>query len=244
MFRAHRDPSHPFSVRDNRCRDGGGSRGASGRLAVMADLRGKTLFITGASRGIGKAIGLRAARDGAAVVIAAKTVVPHPKLPGTIFTAAAEIEDAGGRALAIQTDIRSEEQVAAALEQAADELGGIDVLVNNASAIYLAPAEATPMKRYDLMHQVNARGTFAVLEARHPIPEAGRQSAHPDALTAARPEAEVVRRPHRLHHGQVRHVDVRARPGRGARAPTASRSTRCGPPPPSTLRRCACWAGW
>jgi len=126
----------------------------------MSDLRGKTLFITGASRGIGKAIGLRAARDGANVVIAAKTVVAHPKLPGTIFTAAAEIEDAGGRALAIETDIRHEEQVAAALEQAVDELGGIDVLVNNASAIYLAPAEATPMKRYDLMQGVNARGTF------------------------------------------------------------------------------------
>jgi len=126
----------------------------------MADLRGKTLFITGASRGIGKAIGLRVARDGANVVVAAKTVVPHPKLPGTIYTAAAEIEEAGGRALAIETDIRYEDQVAGALEQAAEAFGGIDVLVNNASAIYLAPAEETPMKRYDLMHVVNARGTF------------------------------------------------------------------------------------
>jgi citronellol/citronellal dehydrogenase len=123
-------------------------------------LRDKTLFITGASRGIGKAIGLRAARDGANVVIAAKTVVPHPKLPGTIHTAAEEIEAAGGRALAVRTDIRFEDQVAAAMERAVETFGGIDVLVNNASAIYLAPAEDTPMKRYDLMQEVNARGTF------------------------------------------------------------------------------------
>jgi citronellol/citronellal dehydrogenase len=123
-------------------------------------LRGKTLFITGASRGIGKAIGLRAARDGANVVIAAKTTEPHPKLPGTIHTAAAEMEAAGGRALAVAMDVRSEEDVDRAVRQAVETFGGIDVLVNNASAISLTGTLATPMKRFDLMHQVNTRGTF------------------------------------------------------------------------------------
>jgi len=126
----------------------------------MPSLRGKTMFITGASRGIGKAIALRAARDGANVVIAAKTTEPHPKLAGTIFTAAKEIEDAGGRALPLAVDIRYEEQVIEAVEQAVQRFGGIDILVNNASAISLTPTTATPMKRYDLMHQVNIRGTF------------------------------------------------------------------------------------
>ncbi|MEZ4700663.1 MAG: NAD(P)-dependent oxidoreductase [Rhodothermales bacterium] len=126
----------------------------------MATLSNKTLFITGASRGIGKAIALRAARDGANVVIAAKTEVPHPKLPGTIYTAAHEIEAAGGRALPLVVDIRSEDIVRDAVARAVDAFGGIDILVNNASAIYLAGTEATPMKRYDLMHQVNTRGTF------------------------------------------------------------------------------------
>jgi citronellol/citronellal dehydrogenase len=123
-------------------------------------LRGKTLFITGASRGIGLAIGLRAARDGANVVIAAKTAEPHPKLAGTIFTAAKEIEDAGGKALPLQCDIRFEEQVAAAVAKAVETFGGIDILVNNASAISLTPTEMTDMKRYDLMHGINTRGTF------------------------------------------------------------------------------------
>jgi citronellol/citronellal dehydrogenase len=131
----------------------------------MRTLSGKTLFITGASRGIGKAIGLRAAKDGANVVIAAKTAEPHPKLPGTIFTAAQEIEDAGGHALALACDIRSEEQVQAAVAKAAETFGGIDVLVNNASAISLTDTISTPMKRYDLMHGVNARGTFACSQA-------------------------------------------------------------------------------
>ncbi len=126
----------------------------------MADLGGKTLFITGASRGIGKAIGLRAARDGANVVVAAKTTDPHPKLPGTIHSAAKEIEAAGGKALAVAVDIRFEEQVAAAMEQAATTFGGIDILINNASAISLTGTRETKMKRYDLMHSVNARGTF------------------------------------------------------------------------------------
>jgi citronellol/citronellal dehydrogenase len=123
-------------------------------------LRGKTLFITGASRGIGLAIGLRAARDGANVVIVAKTAEPNPKLPGTIFTAAKEIEEAGGKALPIACDIRNDEQVAAAVAKAVETFGGIDILVNNASAINLSGTEALDMKRYDLMHGINTRGTF------------------------------------------------------------------------------------
>ncbi|HVK82930.1 MAG TPA: NAD(P)-dependent oxidoreductase [Kofleriaceae bacterium] len=125
-------------------------------------LRGKTLFITGASRGIGLAIGLRAARDGANVAIAAKTTDPNPKLPGTIFSAAKEIEAAGGKALALQCDIRFEDQVQAAVAKTVETFGGIDILVNNASAINLTTTEATDMKRYDLMHQINTRGTFLV----------------------------------------------------------------------------------
>jgi citronellol/citronellal dehydrogenase len=128
-------------------------------------LRGKTLFITGASRGIGKAIALRAARDGANVVIAAKTDEPHPKLPGTIHSAADEIEKAGGRALACLVDVRSAEQISAAVVQAVATFGGIDVLVNNASAIALTGTLDTPMRRFDLMHQVNTRGTFACSQA-------------------------------------------------------------------------------
>jgi citronellol/citronellal dehydrogenase len=123
-------------------------------------LRGKTLFITGASRGIGLAIGLRAARDGANVAIIAKTAEPNPKLPGTIYTAAKEIEEAGGKALPIMCDIRFEEQVAAAVAKTVETFGGIDILVNNASAINLTSTEMTDMKRYDLMHGINTRGTF------------------------------------------------------------------------------------
>ena len=123
-------------------------------------LQGRTLFITGASRGIGHAIAMRAAADGANVVIAAKTTAPHPKLPGTIHTAAADVEGAGGKALAIATDIRDEAQVEAAIAAAVDRFGGIDILVNNASAISLTGTLETPMKRYDLMHQINVRGTY------------------------------------------------------------------------------------
>lgn len=123
-------------------------------------LKGKTLFITGASRGIGLAIAKRAAADGANIVIAAKTSDPNPKLPGTIHSAAAEIEAAGGHALALQTDIRDEASVLAAVEQAVARFGGIDILVNNASAISLTPTTATPMKRFDLMFGVNVRGTY------------------------------------------------------------------------------------
>jgi len=125
-------------------------------------LRGKTLFITGASRGIGLAIALRAARDGANVIIAAKTDEPNPKLPGTIHTAAAEIEAAGGKALAVTVDVRDEANVRMALDQGAQRFGGIDIVVNNASAINLANSQAIEMKRFDLMHQINARGTFMV----------------------------------------------------------------------------------
>ena len=125
-------------------------------------LRGKTLFITGASRGIGLAIALRAARDGANVAIAAKTAEPHPKLPGTIYTAAAEIEAAGGKALPLVVDVRDEASVKEAIDKTAATFGGIDIVVNNASAISLTPTPQTDMKRFDLMHQVNTRGTFMV----------------------------------------------------------------------------------
>jgi citronellol/citronellal dehydrogenase len=135
----------------------------------MATLQGKTLFITGASRGIGKAIALRAARDGANVVVAAKTSEPHPKLPGTIHSAAGEIERAGGRALACVVDVRFEEQIRSAVNQAVAVFGGVDVLVNNASAISLAGTLDTPMKRFDLMHQVNVRATFACSQACLPL---------------------------------------------------------------------------
>jgi citronellol/citronellal dehydrogenase len=135
---------------------------------MAGPLAGKTLFITGASRGIGLAIGRRAARDGANVAIAAKTVTPNPKLDGTIYTAAAEIEAAGGKALAIGVDIRDEGAVASAIEATASHFGGIDIVVNNASAINLARTSEVEMKRFDLMHQINARGTFAV--SKHAIP--------------------------------------------------------------------------
>jgi citronellol/citronellal dehydrogenase len=128
----------------------------------MASLGGKTLFITGASRGIGLAIALCAARDGANIAIAAKTAEPNPKLPGTIHTAAAEIEKAGGKALPLTVDVRDEAQVREALEATARAFGGIDIVVNNASAIALADSQHTDMKRFDLMHQINARGTFMV----------------------------------------------------------------------------------
>ena len=131
----------------------------------MGSLAGKTLFITGASRGIGRAIALRAARDGANVAIAAKSSVPNPKLPGTIHSVAAEVEAAGGRALPIKCDIREEEQVHAAVAATVEAFGGIDILVNNASAIWLAGALDTPMKRFDLMQQVNARGSFLCAQA-------------------------------------------------------------------------------
>ena len=150
----------------------------------MISLHQQTLFITGASRGIGKSIALRAARDGANVVIAAKTAEPHPKLPGTIYTAAAEVEQAGGRALPLAVDIRDEGQVEAAIEQAAAHFGGIDVLVNNASAISLTGTLETSMKRFDLMHQVNVRGTY--LCSQKAVPHL-RRSSNPHILNLAPP---------------------------------------------------------
>ena len=128
-------------------------------------LSGKTLFITGGGRGIGLAIGLRAARDGANVAILGKTAEPHPRLPGTVFTAAAELEAAGGKALALVGDVRSEESVLAAVAATAARFGGIDILVNNASAVAPTPTLATDLKRFDLMHQVNTRGTFLCSKA-------------------------------------------------------------------------------
>jgi citronellol/citronellal dehydrogenase len=131
----------------------------------MGTLAGKTLFITGASRGIGLAIAVRAARDGAHIAIAAKTSTPHPKLPGTIHTAAEQVRQAGGRALALECDIRFEQQIEAAVARTVDEFGGIDICVNNASAISLTATLQTDAKRYDLMHQINGRGTFLVSRA-------------------------------------------------------------------------------
>ena len=147
-------------------------------------LRGKTLFITGASRGIGLAIGLRAARDGANVAIVAKTAEPHPKLPGTVFTAAQEIDAAGGKGLPLVTDIRFEDQIAAAVAKTVETFGGIDILVNNASAISLTGTEHTPMKRYDLMHQINTRGTFLCSQAC--IPHL-KKAANPHVLNLSPP---------------------------------------------------------
>lgn len=150
----------------------------------MTNLQGKTLFISGASRGIGLAIGVRAARDGANVVIAAKTAEPHPKLPGTIYTAAKEIEDAGGKALPLVCDIRFEEQVHAAVERAVSTFGGIDILINNASAIQLTGTLETAMKRYDLMHTINTRGTFLCSQVC--IPHL-KQAANPHVLNLSPP---------------------------------------------------------
>ena len=150
----------------------------------MATLQGKTLFITGGSRGIGKAIALRAARDGANVVIAAKTTEPNPKLPGTIHSAAEEIEKAGGKALAIACDIRKDADVERAVAKAVERFGGIDALVNNASAIHLAGVAGTPMKRYDLMQEVNVRGTYLCTQACLPHLE---KSKNPHVLVMSPP---------------------------------------------------------
>ncbi|MGB7175771.1 MAG: NAD(P)-dependent oxidoreductase [Xanthobacteraceae bacterium] len=147
-------------------------------------LAGKTLFITGASRGIGLAIARRAARDGANIAIAAKTATPHPKLQGTIYTAAEEIERAGGKALPLMVDIRDEALVQDALAKTAAHFGGIDIVVNNASAISLTPVAQTDMKRFDLMHQINARGTFVV--SKFAIPHLAK-AANPHILMMSPP---------------------------------------------------------
>ncbi len=147
-------------------------------------LKGKTLFITGASRGIGLAIALRAAQDGANIAIAAKTDVPNPKLPGTIHTAAEEIEKAGGRALPLMVDVRDEDAVKNSIDATADHFGGLNIVVNNASAVQLTPATATDMKRYDLMQQINARGTFMVSKYAIPYLE---KSVNPHILMLSPP---------------------------------------------------------
>ncbi len=147
-------------------------------------LKDKTLFITGASRGIGHAIGLRAAADGANIVVVAKTTEPHPKLPGTIYTAAEEIEAAGGKALPVLCDIREEAQVVAAVEKTVERFGGIDICINNASAIQLTGTLETDMKRYDLMNGINARGTYMV--GRACIPHL-KQAKNPHILTLSPP---------------------------------------------------------
>jgi citronellol/citronellal dehydrogenase len=157
-------------------------------MTITGDLSGKKIFITGGSRGIGLAIALRAARDGASVAIAAKTSDPNPKLPGTIHSAAEEIRAAGGTALPIQCDLRDEAQIAAAVSQAAETFGGIDILINNASAINLTPTEATPAKRFDLMFDVNVRGTFLTSQAAIPHLRASAESGrNPHILTLSPP---------------------------------------------------------
>ena len=157
-------------------------------MTISGDLSGKRIFITGGSRGIGLAIALRAARDGASVAIAAKTSEPNPKLPGTIHSAAQEIRDAGGIALPIQCDLRDEDQITAAVNQAAQEFGGIDILINNASAINLTPTEATPAKRFDLMFDVNVRGTFLTSQAAIPhLRESAKAGRNPHILTLSPP---------------------------------------------------------
>jgi citronellol/citronellal dehydrogenase len=150
----------------------------------MASLADRTMIMSGGSRGIGLAIALRAARDGANVVLLAKTAEPHPKLPGTVFTAAEEIEDAGGRALAIVGDVRDTESIQGAVAQAAETFGGIDVCVNNASAIDLSPSTALAAKRYDLMQDINARGTFML--SRECVPHLER-GTNPHILTLSPP---------------------------------------------------------
>jgi citronellol/citronellal dehydrogenase len=151
-------------------------------------LQGKRIFITGGSRGIGLAIALRAAKDGASIAIAAKTADPNPKLPGTIFSAAEEIRAAGGTALPIQCDIRDGNQIEAAIRQAAQEFGGIDILINNASAINLTRTEATPAKRFDLMFDVNVRGTFLTSQAAIPhLRDSAKAGRNPHILNLAPP---------------------------------------------------------
>lgn len=151
-------------------------------------LAGKRIFITGGSRGIGLAIALKAAADGASIAIAAKTAEVNPKLPGTIYSAAAEIEAAGGVALPIQCDLRDEDQIAASIAKAAETFGGIDILINNASAINLTKTEATPAKRFDLMFDVNVRGTFLTSQAAIPhLRESAKAGRNPHILTLSPP---------------------------------------------------------
>jgi len=177
-----------LDVKAARDRSANGANYSALTAPSSGSLRGKTLFISGASRGIGLAIALAAAKDGANVIVAAKTTQPQPRLPGTIYTAAAEVEAAGGKALAVQCDIRSEESVKAAIEAGVAKFGGIDILVNNASAISLTATEDTSMKKYDLMHQINARGTFLCTKLALPYL---RKSSNPHVLTLGPPISAV-----------------------------------------------------
>ena len=187
-------------------------------------LKGKTLFITGASRGIGLAIGLRAARDGANIAIAAKTSEPNARLPGTIYTAAREIEAAGGRALPLdRATCATKRRCAARSSRPPANFGGVDIVVNNASAISLTNSQATEMKRFDLMHQINARGTFMV--SKFAVPYLAR-SANPHILMLSPPldmKEKWFAGAHRLFHGQIRHEPGRAWIGGRVRAARASR---------------------
>lgn len=181
----------------------------------MGSLAGKTIIMSGGSRGIGLAIALRAARDGANVAIMAKTAEPHPKLPGTIYTAAEEIEAAGGHALPLLGDVRDDEVVASAVAQTVEKFGGIDIVVNNASALNLAPSESISMKAYDLMQDINARGSFSLSTSAIRGAQGGRQSPHPDVVAADHLGAQVVRADHhRLHHLEVLHESGGHRTGR------------------------------
>ena len=195
----------------------------------MSALTNRTVIMSGGSRGIGLAIAKKAAAEGANVAIIAKTDQPHPKLEGTVHTAAAEIEEAGdGGALAIVGDVRDEESVAGAVAQTVERFGGIDIVVNNASAINLAPMRDLPVKRLDLMLDINLRGTFVLTQAALPAPARVRPRARAVALAAAVGRPQVAARPLGLHGGQVRHDDGHAgrggRRGRGRRSPP----TRCG----------------
>ena len=201
-------------------------------------LKGKTLFITGASRGIGLAIALRAARDGANIAIAAKTETPHPKLPGTIHTAAAEIEKAGGRALPLAVDVREEAAVQAMRSSAPPRISA----ASTSWSTMRAPIALTRGRRHrhaplrpDASDQ-RARHLHGV-EIRDPASRQGREPAHPDAVAAARHGGEMVRAAHRLYHGEVRHEHGGAGPCRRIAAAAASPSTRCGRAPPSPPRR-------
>ena len=165
---------------------------------MTRSLQGKTLFITGASRGIGQAIAVRAAADGANIVLIAKTTEPNPKLPGTLASAVEAVEAAGGQALAVATDIRDEAAVAAAVQAAIQRFGGIDILVNNASAISLTPTPATPMKRFDLMFGVNVRGTYCCTQAcLDALIASGRAGRNPHVLNMSPP---LSMKPHWFQH--------------------------------------------
>ena len=206
----------------------------------MTSLKGKTLFISGASRGIGLAIALRAARDGANIAIAAKTTEPHPKLKGTIFTAAEDVRAAGGEALPLVCDIRDEAQVIAAIDHTVDEFGGIDICINNASAISLTNSQATDMKRFDLMMGINTRGTFMV--SKYCIPHL-KKAENPHILMLSPPldmKAKWFEHSTAYTHGEVRHEPMRAGAFGRTEECGRSQSTRCGraprsPPPRSAI---------